>query len=121
MRSELRRNLQRLLAPRHVAVIGGRDAEIVARECARIGYAGQIWGVNPKRRDIAGHPCFPRAEDLPEPPDAVFLAVRRDAAVDTVAQLREIGAGGVVCYSAGFREVGGAGAVAEQALAEAAG
>ncbi|MGD9741696.1 MAG: acetate--CoA ligase family protein [Dongiaceae bacterium] len=121
MRPELRRNLQRLLAPRHVAVVGGRDAEIVAQECGRIGFRGPIWGVNPRRSEIAGHPCFGRVEDLPEPPDAVFLAVPRAAAIETVAQLRKIGAGGVVCYSAGFRELGGAGTLAEQTLAEAAG
>lgn len=122
MSPERRRNLERLLKPRHVALIGGRDAEIVAGECARIGFAGPIWPVNPNRTTIGGHRCYACIEDLPEAPDAVFLAVPREAAIDAVARLRAIGAGGIVCYTAGFGELGaGEGSHAEQRLSEAAG
>jgi len=121
MRPALRENLLRLLKPRHIAIVGGRDAVTVAGECARIGFAGPIWPVNPKRRDIAGHKCFARVEDLPEPPDAVFVAVPREAAIDCVARLARLGAGGAVCYTAGFGEIGAEGAAAEAALVEAAG
>ena len=121
MTPALRDNLWRLLKPRHIAIIGGRDAVTVAGECARIGFAGPLWPVNPKRREIAGHPCFARIEDLPEPPDAVFLAVPRAAAIDSVARLARLGAGGVVCYTAGFGEIGAEGAAAEAALVRAAG
>ncbi len=116
-----RDNFRRLLRPRHIAVFGGRDAEVVAGECARIGFEGKLWPVNPKRADIGGHRCFARVEDLPEAPDAVFVAVPRDAAIDTVAALAEMGAGGVVCYTAGFGETGPEGAAAEAKLIEAAG
>jgi acyl-CoA synthetase (NDP forming) len=80
-----------------------------------------LWPVNPKRREIAGHRCFAQIEDLPEPPDAVFIAVPREAAIDSVARLRRLGAGGVVCYTAGFGETGAEGAAAEAALVQAAG
>ena len=49
MTPKRRANFQRLLKPRHIAVIGGRDAEVVAGECARIGYDGPFWPVNPRR------------------------------------------------------------------------
>ncbi len=116
-----RDKLQRLLRPRHIALIGGSDAVTVAGECARIGFEGPVWPVNPKRDEIGGHPCFASIGDLPEPPDAVFLAVNRDAALDAIARLAAIGAGGVVCYTAGFAEIGGEGAEAEAQLIEAAG
>ena len=115
------KNLERLLNPRHVAIIGGRDAEVVIRECRRSGYDGFLWPVNPKRKQIGGLPCFKHVRDLPAPPDAVFLAVPRDSAIECVSDLRDMGAGGVVCYTAGFGETGDAGAKAEQALIEAAG
>ena len=51
----------------------------------------------------------------------MFLAIPRTVAVDTVRSLRDMGAGGVVCYTAGFRELGGEGADLEAALVEAAG
>ena len=115
-----RRNLRRLLKPRHVAVIGGREAETVAGECTRIGYRGPVWPVNPRRESIGGHRCFRNVEDLPEPPDAAFVAVPREAAIDTVARLAAMGAGGAVCHTAGFAEIGGEGARLEAALVEAA-
>jgi acyl-CoA synthetase (NDP forming) len=121
MSSVRQRNLDRLLRPRHVAVIGGRDAETVATECARIGYQGPLWPVNPKRSHIRGHTCFASVDDLPEAPDAVFLAVPKEAAIDTLARLAARGAGGVVCYTAGFGETGAAGADAEARLVAAAG
>lgn len=121
MTPQQRVNLTRLLAPRHVAVIGGDDAAEAARQCAAIGFDGPIWGVNPRRKDLGGQPCFGRIEDLPEPPDAVFLAVRRDTAVEVVRALATFGAGGVVCYAAGFGELGEDGAKLERALVEAAG
>lgn len=116
-----RANLARLLKPRHVAVIGGRDAEVVATECARIGFTGPFWPVNPKRSQIGGHRCFATVEDLPEAPDAVFLAVPREAAIGTLEKLSAMGAGGVVCYTAGFGETGEDGAAAEARLIAAAG
>lgn len=116
-----RRNLKRLLEPRHIAVIGGHEAEVVAAQCARIGYQGGLWPVNPRRASIGGRRCFRHVEDLPEPPDAAFVAVPREAAIETVGKLAEIGAGGAVCYTAGFGETGTAGAALEAALVEAAG
>ena len=116
-----RRNLERLLKPRHVAVIGGREAETVAGECARIGYRGPVWPVNPRRESIGGHRCFRAVEDLPQAPDAAFVAVPREAAIDTVARLAAMGAGGAVCHTAGFAETGPEGARLEATLVAAAG
>ncbi len=121
MTPERRRNLQRLLNPRHVALVGGGDAVAAATECARIGFEGPVWPVNPGRDEIGGHACFASVDDLPEAPDAVFLAVPRAAAIDVLRQLSAKGAGGVVCYTAGFREMGEDGAALEVDLVEAAG
>ena len=121
MNQKQRQNLERLLNPLHLAIIGGRDAEAAARECARIGYAGKIWPVNPKREKIGGIKCFANVEDLPEAPDAVYLAIPREAAISTVERLAKMGAGGVVCYTAGFSEIGAEGTELEEALVTATG
>jgi acyl-CoA synthetase (NDP forming) len=113
-------SLERLLRPRHVAFVGGADAAFSAAQCARL-FDGPVWGVNPKRRDFDGVPCFPSVSDLPEAPDAVFLAVPRAAALAVVGELAEIGAGGVACFTAGFGELGAAGKAAEAELVAAAG
>jgi len=113
-------NLRRLLRPRHVAFIGGSDADFSARQCAAQ-FDGPVWGVNPKRETLGGVRCYASVSDLPEPPDAVFLATPRTAATETVRQLAAIGAGGVACFTAGYGELGEAGRRAEAELIEAAG
>ena len=114
-----RANFQRLLKPRHIAFVGGRDATIAINEARRIGFAGQMWAVNPKRDDLAGLPCVPSIRDLPEAPDAVYLAIPASGVVAALRELSEMGVGGVVCFSAGFKETGDA--AAEQDLIDATG
>ncbi len=113
-------NLARLLAPRHIAFVGGDDAAFSAVQCARL-FEGQVWGVNPRRGDFEGLPCFASVSELPEAPDAVFLAVPRSAATEVVADLAACDAGGVVCFTAGFGELGEDGKQAEAKLVLAAG
>ena len=84
-------NLRRLLAPGSVAFIGGNDAAIAAEQCAAMGFEGPIWGVNPRRSKLGGQPCVANLAELPATPDAAFLAVPRQAAVTTVAELRRMG------------------------------
>jgi acyl-CoA synthetase (NDP forming) len=114
-------NLRRLLTPRHIAVIGGREAAEVIRQCRRIGFTGPLWPVHPYRESIEGLCCFRDPDALPEAPDAAFIAVPREATISTVAALARRGAAGAVCYASGFAEVGAAGRVLQQRLVEAAG
>jgi acyl-CoA synthetase (NDP forming) len=112
--------LRRLLAPRSVAVIGGRVAARVVAQCERLGFTGPIHAVHPTRQEIGGRPAMRSVRDLPEPPDAVFVAVNRHEAIRTVADLAAIGAGGAVVYASGFAEVGEEGRALQRALVEAA-
>ena len=57
--------------------------------------------------------------DLPEPPDAAFVAAPAEATIEIVEELAAIGAGGAICYAAGFAEAGRP--ELEQALRDAAG
>lgn len=116
-----RRNVDRLLNPRQIAFVGGAQAIVAINEARRREFPGEMWAVNPKRPELAGLPCFASLEDLPGPPDAVYLAIPAAAAVECVAQLNAKGSGGVVCYSAGFKEAGAAGASLERALKQAVG
>ncbi len=119
MTPERRANFWRLLKPRHIAFIGGRDATIAVREARRRGFAGQMWAVNPKRADLDGVACVPSIADLPQAPDAVYLAIPAGGVVAALQELNEMGVGGVVCFSAGFKETGDT--AAEQALIDATG
>jgi len=114
-------NLRRLLNPKHVCIVGGAAMEEAIRRCDETGFAGQIWVVNPKYREIGGRPCFASIADLPEAPDATFIAVPREATIDIMSQLNARGAGGAICYAAGYAEVGGEGVDLQQRFIEAAG
>ncbi|MBW8618875.1 MAG: acetate--CoA ligase family protein [Hyphomicrobiales bacterium] len=113
--------LARLLSPRSLAVIGGREAAEVIRQCERIGFQGEIWPVNPKRPEVAGRKSFASLADLPGVPDASFIAVPREVTIESVATLAKMGAGGAVCYASGFAEVGGDGINAQARLVAASG
>ena len=114
-------NFQRMMNPRHVAFVGGTDAVIAIGEARRRGYHGAYWPVNPKRETLAGLPCFASVRDLPEPPDAVFVAIPARQAIEAIKELSGMGAGGIVCYAAGFKEAGKDGEHLENALIEAVG
>ncbi len=113
--------LRRLFSPRHIAVFGGASAHEVVRQCKALGFDGQIWPVHPTRTELDGLPCFASVQDLPEAPDASFVAVPRQATVDIVRQLAARGAGGAICYASGFAEVGGDGLALQAELVQAAG
>ena len=116
-----RSRLARLLAPRSIAVIGGREAEEVARQCDRIGFSGDIWPVNPRRAEIAGRACFASIAELPRAPDAAFVAAPREASIAAVGELAARGANGAVVYASGFSEAGAEGAALERKLVAASG
>ena len=116
-----RENFLRLLNPRHIAFVGGRDAITAITEARRRGYDGQMWAVNPNRDALDGVPCYPTVADLPDAPDAAYVAVPASAAIGIVEDLACRGAGGAVCYSAGFKEAGPDGKAAEDRLRAAVG
>lgn len=113
--------LARLINPASIAVIGGREAERVIEQCRCLGFEGPIWPVNPNRETLAGLDCFASVDDLPAPPDAAFVAVSAEASIAVVEALSRIGAGGAVCYAAGFKERNAEGAERQDRLVAAAG
>jgi acetate---CoA ligase (ADP-forming) len=121
MNEKRQSNLKRLFSPKSIAFIGGNSAAAAVEQCIRGGFDGEMWGVNPRRNDMAGKPCFASVADLPGAPDAVFLAVPSEFAIQTVLELREKNCGGIVSYTAGFGELGAEGHAQEQLLIEAAG
>ncbi len=118
-------DLSRLFRPSSIAVVGGGDwcASVIA-QCLKMGFDGPIWAVHPKRDAVAGVPTVAGLEDLPGVPDATFIGVNRNITIDTVRTLRDMGAGGAVCFASGFREAQaetGDGDSLQEALLEAAG
>ena len=101
--------LDRLLRPRHIAVLGAGWALNVIEQCRKMGFQGPVWPVHPTKDQIGGLKAYASVADLPEPPDATFIGVNRFATVDVVAELAAMGAGGAICFASGWTEAGEAG------------
>ena len=113
------RDLSRLFRPRSIAVLGGWWAENVITQCLKSGFDGDIWPVHPTRDTIGGIACLRQLDDLPAAPDAAFLGINRNAAIDVTRSLADMGCGGAVCFASGFAETGDD--ALQQALVAAAG
>ena len=110
------RDLDRLLRPRTVAVVGSDPAERAIRQSDRLGFEGEIWPVHPTRSHMAGRRVYPSLDDLPGAPDAAFVAVNRHLTIEVVRQLAGMGCGGAVLYASGFAEAGEEGAEIQERL-----
>ncbi len=103
-------DLTPLLEPRSIAVVGANDrpgayGDIVLRNLARAGFEGDVWGVNPRRTEVHDRPCVPTVTDLPEPVDAVVVAIPANGVPAVIADSAARGCGGAVVISAGFGEI----------------
>jgi acyl-CoA synthetase (NDP forming) len=106
-------DLRRLLHPRTIAVVGATDrhgsyAAQTLLNLNALGYPGEVWGVNPRRSEAHGVPCFPSLSDLPSPPDAVVVAIPAAGVPAVIEEAGALGCGGAVVYGAGFGEMAAA-------------
>jgi acetate---CoA ligase (ADP-forming) len=97
-------SMKRLLAPRSIALVGGAWADAVAAASRAIGYTGQLWRVHPKRASTPDTSYFRSIDELPGSPDATFVAAPNTEVPNIAAALVRRGAGGFVCFAAGFSE-----------------
>src|SRR5688572_15128397 len=117
--------LQPLLSPRSIAILGASSDynKVNGRPLKHLrdkGYAGKIYPVNPKYREIGGLACYPDVAALPE---AVDLAIIALPARQVARALRELGRNGTraaIVFSSGFAEVGAAGQALEDEAKAAA-
>lgn len=101
------RNLDKLFAPKSVAVIGAsgqpaRVGSVVLANLLRGGFAGPVWPVNPKYRTLEGIPCYPNVRALPGIPDLAVIVVPPAAVPEQIAMLGEIGCRAAVVLTAGL-------------------
>lgn len=102
------RNLEHLLAPKSVALIGaspepGSVGLILTRNLRAGGFAGPIWLVNPRRTEVEGIPCYPSVEALPDTPDLAVIATPPGTVPELIAELGRKGTRAAVVITAGVR------------------
>lgn len=113
--------LPELFHPSSVAVLGasnrpGKVGTSLFRNLLSAGYQGVAYPVNPSWKSVSGVRCYPDLASLPEAPELGVVIVPAPKVPEAVDELGRAGTKGVVVISAGFREVGTAGAALEAEL-----
>jgi acetyltransferase len=120
-----RHPLDPLFRPQSVAVIGatekaGSVGRTVLWNLISTPFGGTVLPINPKRPSILGIKAYPSLAATGEAVDLAVIVTPADSAPALVRECTEAGVKGVIIISAGFREIGPAGAALEAAvLAEA--
>lgn len=101
------RNLDHLLNPRSVALIGAsaKDGSMGATVLHRLttaGFEGQVHLVNPNYKEIDGRPCFARVSDLPAAPDLGVIVTPPQTVPWLIRELAQTGARAAVVVTAGI-------------------
>lgn len=104
-----REEMRRLVTPASVAVVGVSERanafgnRVVANMAA---FDGRLYQVNPKYPELAGRPCFPSLDALPEVPDCVVIATAREGVEGVARACAARGVGAVVVLASGYAETG---------------
>jgi acyl-CoA synthetase (NDP forming) len=118
-------SLDALFAPRAVAVIGASNRELtigyrIIQNLLDFGYTGPVYPVNPKGGEIRGLKAYTSILDTPDPVDVAHIVIKNTLVPDCVRDCAKKGVQAVIVNTAGFREIGPAGAVLEDQLVAAA-
>ena len=101
------RNLDRLLEPASVAVIGASDRDgsvgaTVWRNLRAGRFAGPIYAVNLRLAALDGQPVFSRPGDLPQAPDLAILCTPPESIPNLIDQLGRLGTRAAIVMTAGL-------------------
>lgn len=117
--------IDRLVETNAIAVVGASpdvsklgSAPISAMK--NLGFAGEIFGVNPRYTEVQGYPCVPTIADLPDHVTTAMIMVPADLAVEAVEACGKKGIPAVVLVAQGFGEAGEKGIVRDQRVLAAA-
>ncbi|MGH3197794.1 MAG: GNAT family N-acetyltransferase [Streptosporangiaceae bacterium] len=100
-------SLRHVLAPESVVVIGasrrrGTVGRAILDNIRAGGYAGRLYTVNPRARQIGGERCLSSVLDLPEAVDLAVIAVPAAAVLEVAEQCGQRGARSLVVITAGL-------------------
>lgn len=111
-----------MLSPESVAVIGasskGGIGNAILMNILGGGYTGRAYAVNRTGESVGGVDAFQNISQLPEALEMAVITLPSGAVLEAVDECGRRGVKSVVCISAGFKEVGEAGAMEESKLLE---
>lgn len=112
--------------PRSIAVVGASSDpdKLSGRPLAylkKLGYAGALFAVNPRRELVQGVQAYPDIADVPGPVDLAIIVVPADKVLDAVDACAAAGVAAATIFASGFSEApGGVGVEAQARIAATA-
>ena len=100
-------NLEYLLAPRSVAVVGASDrpgsvGATVMRNLMQGGFRGPVWPVNLRRESVSVVRAYARPAQLPQAPDLAVICTPAPGIPELIAELGSRGTRAAIVLSAGL-------------------
>ncbi len=117
------RSIREILEAKSVAVIGAsRDPEKpgaqLLRVLKRVGYQGQVAGVNPQGGEVFETPLYRSLQDVPFPVDLAVLHIPPQLVPEALRECGRKGVKGVVISAEGFAETGAQGSKYQEEVKE---
>ncbi len=114
-------SLMPLFYPTSIAVIGASRKQTsmggrLFNNLLNADFRGPLYPVNKRTSVVRSIPAFKSVLDIEAPVDLVFIVIPAEHVLEAVRECAQKGVKGIVVISAGFSEVGGAGAEAEAEL-----
>ena len=115
--------LDAIFAPKNVAVIGATETQgsvgrTILWNLISNPFGGTVFPVNPKRPSILGIKSYPKIGDVPARVDLAVIVTPAPTVPDIIGECVEAGVRGAIIISAGFKEIGEAGAELERRVME---
>src|SRR5690606_34578028 len=119
------RNLDRMYAPRSVALIGasarsGAGGNVILSNLLGAGLPGPAWAGHPKGGEILGQQVYREVASLPGVPDLAVIATPPQSVPGLIDEVGKRGTKAAVVITAGFGELGEEGRVLQTQMLEAA-
>jgi acetyltransferase len=113
--------LDSIFYPQTIAVVGassrpGTVGNDIFHNLLFTNFTGAVYPVNPKAKSILGVKAYPTLSDIPDKVDQAILIIPAATVMSVVEEAIAKGVKGLVIISAGFKEVGTAGAALEVQL-----
>ena len=117
--------LDTLFSPRSIAIIGasrteGKLGHAVLANLIEGGFRGALYPINPKPGAILDLPSHASLDEIEGEIDLAVIVIPSKGVLDVVEACGQRGVGSVIVISAGFRETGHEGLMAERKMAEIA-
>lgn len=107
-------NLNKLLKPKSIAVIGASERAGFGGDTCRniLDYRkdlSRVYFVHPKRESVFGHPCHNSLDAIEDTIDLAIICTPQSTVEDILKQAAQKGCGGAVVFASGYSETGAEG------------